>query len=41
MKILVVNGSTHANGCTYTALSEVAAALEAEGMETEMIQIGS
>ena len=41
MKILVGNGSPHANGCTYTALCEVAAALEAEGMETEMIQIGT
>ena len=41
MKILVVNGSPHANGCTYTALCEVAAALEAEGMETEMIQVGT
>ena len=41
MKILIVNGSPHANGCTYTALCEVAAALEAEGMETEMIQIGT
>ena len=41
MKILVVNGSPHANGCTYTALCEVAAALEAEGMETEMIHVGT
>lgn len=41
MKILVVNGSPRANGCTYTALCEVAAALEAEGMETEMIQVGT
>ena len=41
MKILVVNGSPHANGCTYTALCEVAAALEAEGIETEMIQVGA
>ena len=41
MKILVVNGSPHANGCTYTALCEVAAALEAEGIETEMIQVGT
>ncbi|MBQ5682357.1 MAG: flavodoxin family protein [Peptococcaceae bacterium] len=41
MKILVVNGSPHANGCTYTALCEVATALEAEGMETEMIQVGT
>lgn len=40
MKILVVNGSPHANGCTYTALCEVAATLEAEGIETELFQIG-
>ena len=24
MKVLLINGSPHANGCTYTALSEVA-----------------
>ncbi|MBQ7025892.1 MAG: flavodoxin family protein [Peptococcaceae bacterium] len=41
MKILVVNGSPHAEGCTYTALCEVAAALEAEGIETEMFQVGN
>ena len=41
MKILVVNGSPHANGCTYTALCEVAAALEAEGVETELFQVGT
>lgn len=41
MKILVVNGSPHAEGCTYTALCEVAAALEAEGIETEMFQVGT
>ncbi len=41
MKILVVNGSPHTNGCTYTALCEVAAALEAEGIETELFQVGT
>lgn len=41
MKILVVNGSPHANGCTYTALCEVAVALEAEGIETEIFQVGT
>ena len=41
MKILVVNGSPHAEGCTYTALCEVAAVLEAEGIETEMFQVGN
>lgn len=24
MKVLLINGSPHKNGCTYTALSEVA-----------------
>ena len=28
MKVLIVNGSPHKNGCTYTAASEVAWALE-------------
>ena len=36
MKVLLVNGSPHANGCTYTALCEVAGALEAQGVETEI-----
>lgn len=31
MKVLLINGSPHANGCTYTALSEVAKVLKAEG----------
>ena len=41
MKVLLVNGSPHKKGTTSTALSEVAAALEREGMETEMIHIGA
>lgn len=41
MKVLLINGSPHANGCTYTALSEVARALEGEGIETEILHIGS
>lgn len=40
MKVLLVNGSPHENGCTYTALEEVAAALNAEGVETEIFHIG-
>jgi multimeric flavodoxin WrbA len=40
MKVLLVNGSAHPNGCTYTALHEVAQTLEAEGIETEIIQLG-
>ena len=30
MKVLLVNGSPHRNGCTDTALREVAGALQAE-----------
>ena len=41
MKVLLVNGSPHAKGCTYTALSEVAASLEKEGIETEIFQVGT
>lgn len=35
MKVILVNGSPHEKGCTYTALAEVASALEQEGIETE------
>ena len=40
MKVLLVNSSAHLNGCTYTALTEAAKTLEAEGIETELIQLG-
>ena len=40
MKVLLLNGSTRKNGCTYLALSEVAKALNAESVETEIIQMG-
>ena len=41
MKVLLVNGSPRAKGCTYTALTEVAKALEADGIETEIFQVGT
>ena len=41
MKALLINGSPHARGCTYTALSELKHTLEAEGIETELIHIGN
>lgn len=41
MKVLLINGSSRPNGCTYTALSEVAAALNKEGIETEIFFIGN
>lgn len=39
-KVLLINGSSNEEGCTYTALCEVAGALEKEGVETEIIQLG-
>ena len=39
-KILLINGSPHKEGCTYTALCEVAEALEKNDVETQLVQIG-
>jgi len=41
MKVLLINGSPNAKGCTYTALSEVEKILNENNIETEMIQIGN
>lgn len=41
MKILVINGSPHLNGCTDRGLREVEKTLEANGIETERINIGN
>ena len=41
MKALLINGSPHANGCTFTALSIVAEELQKNGIETEIIHIGN
>ena len=41
MKVLMINGSSHEKGCTFTALSEVAKELNKEGIETEIIQLGT
>ncbi|HHV64894.1 MAG TPA: flavodoxin family protein [Peptococcaceae bacterium] len=40
MKVLLINGSPNAKGCTYTALCEVAKELESENIETEIFQVG-
>lgn len=40
MKVILINGSPNAKGCTYTALSEVEKTLNSEGIETEIIHIG-
>lgn len=41
MKVLLLNGSPHEHGCTYTALKECAGALNAEGVETHIHWIGT
>ena len=40
MKVLLVNGSPRGEMCTYTALEEVAKALEEQEIETEIFQLG-
>lgn len=41
MKVLLINGSPHEKGCTYTALSEIAGVLNENGIDTEIFQVGS
>lgn len=41
MKVLLINGSPHEKGCTYTALSLIAGQLEANGIETEILHVGA
>ena len=41
MKILLVNGSPHAHGCTDAALQEAAEAIREAGLDTEFFWIGS
>ncbi len=40
MKVILVNGSPHKEGCTYTGLREVEKALNANGAETEIFWVG-
>lgn len=41
MKVLLINGSPHINGCTKRALKEVSDTLIKEGIETEIIDVGN
>lgn len=41
MKVMLVNGSPHKNGCTYTALCEVEKTLKEEGIDTEIFWVGA
>ena len=39
MKVILINGSPHEKGCTYTALAEVARSLGENGVESEIIWV--
>ena len=41
MKVLLLNGSPHAGGCTYVALHEMEKVFLDLGVETELIHIGN
>ena len=41
MKVLLFNGSPHKQGCTFTALNEIANTLKEEGIDSEIYQIGT
>lgn len=41
MKVILVNGSPHEKGCTYTALKEIAKTLNENSIETEIFWIGT
>ena len=41
MKVLLINGSPHKEGCTFTALTEIKNQLEKEGVDSEIFWIGN
>lgn len=41
MKVMIVNGSSHENGTTMVAINEMIKVFDEEGVETEVIQLGS
>ena len=41
MKVLMLNGSPRKEGCTYTALIQIAGVLEKNGIESEIFQAGT
>jgi len=41
MKVLLVNGSPHREGCTCTALSEIARTLAEEGIDSQIYWVGN
>ena len=40
MKVLLINGSPNANGCTFTGLSIISRQLAERGVDSEIIQVG-
>ena len=40
-KVLLINGSPHEHGCTAAALDEMVSVFKQEGIETEILQIGT
>lgn len=41
MKVLLINGSPHEHGCTYRALREIESVLRGEGVDAEIMQLGT
>lgn len=41
MKVMLVNGSPHEKGCTYTALCEIEKTLNKNGIDTEIFWVGN
>ena len=41
MKVILINGSPRENGCTARALKEISSTLEQEGVETQILWLGS
>lgn len=41
MKVLLFNGSPNKEGCTYTALKEIADTLKLEGIDSEIFHVGN
>ena len=41
MRILMINGSPHPHGCTDTALHEMEQVFQTEGIETELLTLGT
>lgn len=41
MKVLMINGSPHEKGCTYTALTVIAEELKNQGIDSEIVWLGN